>query len=71
MSFILGKGQTWSHSDLTQTANAPEAKDDPFGYRHYMDPRQTTRVVYLGSDNHVHELWLNTQGHWTHADLTP
>jgi hypothetical protein len=65
----------WSHSDLTQLANAPAcgsapgAEDipRPMGCA---GPGDLTTVVYQGRDDgHIHQLQLN-EGSWVHSDLS-
>ena len=57
----------WHHNDLTTaSAGAPIAAGNPAGYTWSVD--KTQHVVYRGTDNHIHELWFNTQ--WHQNDLT-
>ena len=60
----------WHHKDLTAAASAPPVTinaNQPYGY---LFPAQGTQhVIYSGDDDHIHELWHNTQG-WHHNDLT-
>jgi hypothetical protein len=56
----------WHHTDISALANAPAAAGDPSGY-----VLGSEFVVYLGTDNHVHQLFAaSTQAQWAHADLT-
>ncbi len=48
------------------SGGAPVAAKDPGGYTWSVD--KTQHVVYLGTDEHIHELWFN--GAWHHNDLT-
>jgi hypothetical protein len=59
----------WHYNDLTTAAGAPiaEINRDAVGY---VFPSQGTQHVnYVGTDNHIHELWWNPAG-WHHHDLT-
>jgi hypothetical protein len=60
---------SWIQADLSaivsDTPPAPPAAGDPYAY---VTPDQIPRVVYLGTDGHIHELRL--QGSWIQADLT-
>jgi len=62
---------TWADDDLSAiVGNGPatNALGDPFGY---VDSSGVPRVVYRGTDNHIHELHLDeSQGNWWHADLS-
>jgi hypothetical protein len=59
----------WEQADLsTIVANGPPASPavgDPFPY---VTPDGVYRIVYRGTDNHIHELRL--QGVWQQADLS-
>ena len=57
----------WHHRDISALATAPSAAGDPSGYVIGGDEV----VVYLGTDNHVHQLSAAAnQGPWSHVDLT-
>lgn len=60
----------WMHNDLTKGAieGAPEnVASDPFAFV----AGGTQRVVYTGTDSHIHELWWDTAGwHYYPGDLT-
>jgi hypothetical protein len=62
--------QKWNHNDLTNAAieGAPEnCGSDPFGFV----AGGTQRVVYMGTDDHIHELWWDIAGwHYYPGDLT-
>ena len=64
----LRRGSSWKHADLTSLTDAPPAASDPAAYSTNFD--ETARVIYRGSDGHIHELWLPEGGVWAHADLT-
>jgi hypothetical protein len=63
----------WHYNDLTTAAGAPLAgRDgagggDPTGY--VFDAQGTQHVLYVGNDQHIHELWWDGTG-WHHNDLT-
>jgi hypothetical protein len=58
----------WQHADLSAMSAAFPAASDPFGYFTPVDV--VARVIYRGTDDHIHELWLPQGGTWNHADLT-
>jgi hypothetical protein len=57
----------WQYADLSALSGAWDAWGEPFGYFTHSD--STARVIYRGSDDHIHELWLQQAGGWNHADL--
>ncbi len=61
---------SWIHADLSAIvsdgAPAPDAAGDPRA--HVMTTDRIPRVIYRGSDDHIHELRL--EGSWIHADLS-
>ena len=57
----------WHRNDLTTTTGAPPATAGPCSYA--FAAQGTQHVDYLGSDNHIHELWWDNHG-WHHNDLT-
>ncbi|WP_204082657.1 hypothetical protein, partial [Asanoa ishikariensis] len=56
---------TWGDFDMTGVPGAVPPAGDPMGY---VDANGTARVVYQGTDNHLHELWLADK--WYHFDMT-
>ncbi len=64
-----GPGMPWTHADLAARTGAPAAAGDPMGYSTKFD-MQALRVVYRGTDNHIHELLCNLRTSWSHGDLT-
>ena len=58
----------WQHNDLTNAAGAPPATpgSDIDGYATTFNQQQ--HVNFVGSDNHVHELYF--ENGWRHNDLT-
>lgn len=61
---------SWKKADLTALAGAPAAAGDPFLYITQDGSEQTARVVYLGADEHIHEVRLEAGSSWKKADLT-
>ena len=69
-------GSQWVHTDLSATAVAasggvpPAVADSPLAVFFVKDANGQSypRVHYLGTDNHVHQLWLGQR--WYHRDLT-
>jgi hypothetical protein len=59
---------TWHHNDLAALSQAPAAKpSSPLdGYQTSYNNQQ--HVNFIGADNHVHELYFDSQ--WHHNDLT-
>ena len=58
----------WHHNDLTNASpGAPAAASSPGAYM--FNAQGTQHVIYRGADNHIHELWWNSDG-WHHNDLT-
>ncbi len=57
----------WHHADLTAATGAPAAKAGPCAYM--FNAQGTQHVDFVGTDNHIHELWWDNNG-WHHADLT-
>jgi hypothetical protein len=60
----------WRTTDITADAGTPAALGSPFLYRTDVDGARTLRVVYRGTDNHVHELRMTPTGRWEHTDLS-
>jgi len=50
------EGTDWAHGDLSAIAGAPAAAGDAFGWFTDFDGL-SARVVYRGTDSHIHELW--------------
>jgi hypothetical protein len=58
----------WHHTDLTGVTGAPPSVSNiPAGYVFVTEG--TLHVDYLGTDEHIHELWWSNSG-WHHNDLT-
>lgn len=64
----LWYGTQWSHNDLTVAAGAPLAALDSTLDGYVTTSPNQQHVNYIGTDNHVHELWYETE--WSHNDLT-
>jgi hypothetical protein len=64
----LPPGGQWTAGNLSQLSAAHPAAGDPFGYVTSFD--QTSRVVYRGTDGHIHEISLPPHRSWTMGDLT-
>jgi hypothetical protein len=62
------KGADWAHADLSRQTDAVAAVGKPVGYVWESD--QSQHVIYLGADNHVHELWNKPGTGWNHSDLS-
>ena len=59
---------SWHVADLAAVSvnGAPDAASDPSAYTFDVD--RSEHAVYLGFDQHIHELW--NSGQWHHNDLT-
>jgi hypothetical protein len=66
LSLPMG-GTSWTGSDLTAAAGAPNAVGRP---RPYTRSDGVSAVVFRSSDNRVRELSMNSSGGWTALDLT-
>ncbi len=64
----LNRSGAWSTGDLSALSGAPDAEGDPCGYVSAGD--RTARVVFRGSDGHVHEISLTPGSGWSYDDLT-
>jgi hypothetical protein len=66
--------RTWTHADLSQNAQTsrrdPVPPADAGGPCGYVTPFDAVaRVVYRGTDGHIHELFLRPGGTWLYSDL--
>jgi hypothetical protein len=66
--YTFNNGTQWAHADLSRLTGAPPAAGDPFGFPSGPSGRQL--VDYKGTDGHIHQLFINSSGHWVHSDLT-
>jgi hypothetical protein len=66
----LESGGPWKGADLTDQAGGPGCRDRPMAYLTTFDSVQVARIVYLGTDSHIHELRLEPGARWKKADLT-
>ncbi len=58
----------WRYDNLTQSAKAPAAAGNPFGY-----VLGSQHIVYRGTDGQIHEIWYENRGFnqgWRHTNLT-
>ena len=63
----------WVHTDLTALTGAPPPPpavypDELFSY--VFKGQNTQHINYLGSDDHVYELWCDNNSGWHYGDLT-
>ena len=66
--FLFNGGSAWGTGDLTAAAGATPTAGDPAAY---VRSDGVNAVVYRGSDNHIHELFLLNGGSaWGTGDLT-
>jgi hypothetical protein len=65
-----GFQQPWSVLDVTASSGALNAAGSPFAsVTNIRSSRPTSRIIYRGVDNHLHEIRLERQA-WKAADLT-
>src|SRR6266567_3703895 len=67
--FFVGMGGRWEHADLTTLAGAPPASSR-FITGYAWPESSTKQVAYLSMDGHIHELWVQPEGRWQHADVS-
>ena len=65
---VVSVGGSWQHTDLTMITGAPPAIQVCTGYSWSLE--HTKQVIYVGDDNHLHELSVSVGGIWHHHDLT-
>jgi catechol 2,3-dioxygenase-like lactoylglutathione lyase family enzyme len=63
-----GETAGWKLRDLTKDAGAPRAAGSPDAF--YWPSTKSQHVVYRGSDDNVHELFMEPNGKWSHMNLT-
>jgi hypothetical protein len=63
-----GETAGWKMRDLSKDAGAPKAAGSPDAF--YWPGTKSQHVVYRGSDDNVHELFLEPNGKWSHNNLT-
>jgi hypothetical protein len=61
-------GETWQHSDLNSITGAPPAIAVTSGYS--WSTGRSKQVVFVGDDEHIHELSVAMGESWQHVDLT-
>ena len=59
----------WHHNDLTVAASAPLPGVNQGMTAYAFEDKGTQRVIYIGQDFHINELWWDSSG-WHHNDLT-
>jgi hypothetical protein len=59
----------WHYNDLTTATGAPLAQTNRIAAGYVFPAQGTQHVNYIGTDNHIHELWWDHNG-WHHNDLT-
>jgi hypothetical protein len=64
----LWHDDAWHHSDLTSLTGAPDAIPGSSLVGFATSFNQHQHVVYMGTDNHIHELWYDDA--WHHNDLS-
>ena len=60
---------TWHLNDLTKTTQAPTPAPGAELACYAFEDQETQHVIYIGGDNHIHELYWDNKG-WHHNDLT-
>jgi hypothetical protein len=68
LSSKYGEAAGWKARDLTKETNAPKAAGSPDAF--YWRFTKSQHVVYRGTDDGIHELFLDPSGNWKHTDLT-
>jgi hypothetical protein len=63
-----GETTGWKLRDLAKDAGAPRAAGSPDAF--YWRGTRSQHVVYRGGDDNVHELFLEPNGKWSHANLS-
>ncbi len=61
-------GGTWQHADLNAITGAPPAIAVTSGYS--WSAGHSKQVVFVGDDDHIHELSVEIEKPWQHVDLT-
>ena len=61
-------GGTWQHVDLNAITGAPPAVQVTAGYSWVVG--RSKQVVFVGDDDHIHELVVEMDKPWRHVDLT-
>lgn len=66
---LLWDSNGWHYNDLTAATSAPLAQVNREASGYVFPSQGTQHVNYVGLDNHIHELWWDSNG-WHHNDLT-
>lgn len=61
-------GHSWQHADVSTIASAPAAMDVLTGY--IWPEGHSKQIAYVGQDSHIHELHVEAEKTWQHADLS-
>jgi len=61
-------GGTWQHTDLNAVTGAPPAIAVTAGYS--WSAGHSKQVIFIGDDDHIHELSMVVEKPWQHVDLT-
>lgn len=61
-------GGNWQHADLNALTGAPPAVAVTAGYS--WSTGRSKQVVFVGDDDHIHELSVEMDKSWQHVDLT-
>lgn len=61
-------GGTWQHADLNALTGAPPAVAVTAGYTWSVG--RCKQIVFVGDDDHIHELSMEIDKPWQHTDLT-
>jgi hypothetical protein len=63
-----GETNGWKMRDLAKEAGAPKAAGSPDAF--FWRGTQSQHVLYRGTDDNIHELFLEPNGKWAHSNLT-
>ena len=61
-------GGAWQHADLSMITGAPPAVQVTAGYS--WSAGHSKQIVFVGDDDHLHELFVEKGKPWRHLDLT-
>ena len=61
-------GGKWQHADVSAFTGAPPAQQVTAGYS--WSEGRSKQIVFIGDDEHIHELYVEVGGQWRHVDLT-
>jgi len=66
---VAGMDNTWRYVDVTSLTSSPLADGSALAAFAY-ETGGTKEIAYMGRDRHVYELMMDTNGTWSHTDLT-